>query len=180
MRAVVVYESMYGNTRTVADAIGRGLERAGTVTVVPVGRADEHMLRGLDLLVVGGPTHAHGMSRKATRKAAADGAEKPGSGVVLEPGATGLGVREWLATLGDVRPRAVAFDTRIAAPPLLTGRAAKGIDRELRRRGFDRVVEPESFLVTKENRLVEGEEARAEAWAAELAARYVRGPLQPS
>jgi hypothetical protein len=70
MRAVVVYESMYGNTHLVADAIATGLATACQVDVVPVERADRQVLDGADLVVVGGPTHAHGMTRASTREAA--------------------------------------------------------------------------------------------------------------
>ena len=48
MRAVVVYESMYGNTHLVADAIGTGLETAFDVWVVPVSQADQAVLDGAD------------------------------------------------------------------------------------------------------------------------------------
>ena len=70
MHSLVIYESMYGNTHHVADAVGRGLaEVGGDVVVVPVERATPEALAGIDLLVVGGPTHAHAMSREGTRKA---------------------------------------------------------------------------------------------------------------
>jgi len=68
MRAVVVYESMYGNTHQVADAIGRGLATIGDVVVVPVADAGPALVERADLLVVGGPTHIRGMSRASTRK----------------------------------------------------------------------------------------------------------------
>src|SRR5690242_12369329 len=70
MRAVVVYESMYGNTHRIADAIGAGLEAAFDVRVVPVSHAEPELIADVDLVVVGGPTHVHGMSRASTRKAA--------------------------------------------------------------------------------------------------------------
>ena len=63
MRAVIVYESMYGNTHQVAEAIGAGLEPACEVSIVPVSQATQESLAGADLVVVGGPTHVHGMSR---------------------------------------------------------------------------------------------------------------------
>jgi flavodoxin len=66
MRAVVVYESMYGNTHLVAGAIGAGLGTVFDVCVVPVSEASAAVLDGADLVVVGGPTHAHGMSRSLT------------------------------------------------------------------------------------------------------------------
>jgi hypothetical protein len=177
MRALVVYESMYGNTHLVADAIGRGLELAGDVTVRPVHEAGVDALDGLDLLVVGGPTHVHGMSRDRTRKAAVDAAATDES-LDVEPGAEGDGIREWLAILPDSLPLAVhaaAFDTRIDAPAFLTGRASKAIDRALRRHGFDVIAEPESFLVTKHNELEADEASRATAWAAQLVALVEAG-----
>lgn len=70
MRAVVVYESMYGNTHQVAEAIGDGLRTALDVSVVAVGRVNPALLDGADLVVVGGPTHMHAMSRASSRKAA--------------------------------------------------------------------------------------------------------------
>jgi flavodoxin len=60
MRAVVVYESMFGDTRQVAEAIGDGLGLKFEVTVVAVDRLTTDQLRGIDLLVVGGPTHVRG------------------------------------------------------------------------------------------------------------------------
>lgn len=174
MRALVVYESMYGNTHAIADAIGRGLARRADVEVLPVGRADAAALAGADLVAVGGPTHVHGMTRASTRRAAADQAPKQGPDVALDPAATGPGLREWLESLAPGAGRAAAFDTRAAAPAALTGRASKGIAKRLRARGWELVEEPESFLVDKQNHLEPGEGARAEAWGAHLAEALVR------
>ena len=79
IRAVVVYESMYGNTRAVAEAIGEGLRGAWDVTVVPVGRAGPEVLDGAALVVVGGPTHVHGMTRPRSRAMAAQVSRRPDS-----------------------------------------------------------------------------------------------------
>jgi hypothetical protein len=168
MQVVIVYESMYGNTRLIADAIGAGISPAADVIVVPVADAGPEMLHGADLIVVGAPTHVHGMSRARTRQAAAEAAQKPGSGLALEPAALGPGVRDWLASVGDHRTRAAAFDTRMHGPAALTGRSSKDIARELRRHGFDLIQKPESFFVTKDNNLDASEEARARAWGAQL------------
>ena len=167
MKAVVVYESMYGNTHAVADAIGRGLAGSGEVVVVPVTQAAPALVTDADLVVVGGPTHAHGMSRPSTRKAAVDQAkDNP-----IDPSATGPGVREWLETIPPVAASAAAFDTRAGmAPALLTGRASKGIAKQLHQHGFGQVAEPESFLIDKDNHLEPGEVERAEEWGARLAA----------
>jgi hypothetical protein len=84
----------------------------------------------------------------------------------LEPDAEAKGVREWLATLPNgTGHAAVAFDTRIKAPSIITGRASSGIAKALRGHGFQIVAEPESFLVTSQNVLVEGELGRAQEWA---------------
>ena len=124
MRAVVVYESMYGNTHRIADAIGAGLEAAFDVRVVPVSHAGPEVIADADLVVVGGPTHAHGMSRASTRKAAVQAADKPVGGLTVEPDAMGPGLRDWFGSLGDYPARAAAFDTRVHGPAALTGRAA--------------------------------------------------------
>lgn len=171
MRAVVVYESMYGNTRLVAEAIGEGLRPAHEVVVVPVGEAGPEVMADAQILVVGGPTHAHGMSRARTRQAAAEVAGKGEKAVVLEDGATGPGVRDWLASLEYPNVYAASFDTRVHMAAALTGRASKGIDRELSRHGMHRIAEPESFFVTKEDTLEAGEAARARRWGEQLAAQ---------
>lgn len=168
MKAVVIYESMYGNTHLVADAIGEGLSETVEVVVIPVGEAEPALLDEADLIVVGGPTHAHGVSRPSTRKAAVDAAQKAGSDLVLEPDAAGTGLRDWFATLNWTSGRAAAFDTRIDAPAALTGRASKGITRMLRHHGLTVVAEPESFLVTKASHLEPDEAKRARDWGVQL------------
>jgi hypothetical protein len=178
MRAVVVYESMYGNTHLVADAIGAGLETAFDVWVVPVSRADPAVLDGAALVVVGGPTHVHGMSRASTRKAAVEAADKPASPLKLEPDAAGPGLRDWFASLGHYPVKAAAFDTRIHAPAAFTGRASKGVARLLHAHGFDVIAEPESFLVTKQDRLEPDETTRAREWGSKLAASIAPSPAQ--
>ncbi len=169
MRGLVVYESMYGNTREVAAAIGEGLALSEGVVVVPVNRVDKATLEAADLVVVGGPTHVHGMSRKSTRKSAVDAAAKAGGGLQVEPGAGDAGLREWFDSLGSLDTAAAAFDTRVNAPAAFTGRAAKGIARMLRDHGTDLVAEPESFLVDKRNHLLPGEKDRARSWGERLA-----------
>jgi hypothetical protein len=173
---VVVYESMYGNTHLVADAIGAGLGTAFDVGVVSVSDADPAVLAGADLVVVGGPTHAHGMSRAATRKAAVEAADKPTSPLKLEPDAAGPGLREWFTSLGHYPVKAAAFDTRMHAPAALTGRASKGVARLLRAHGFEVIAEPESFLVTKQDRLEPHETTRAREWGSKLAASIAPRP----
>ncbi len=58
MRALVVYESMFGNTEAVARAVAGGLSGSMEVEVYEVSRAPSPVTGPIDLLVVGGPTHA--------------------------------------------------------------------------------------------------------------------------
>jgi len=166
MDAIVVYESVFGNTRAIADAIAEGL---GSVPALPVHEAAQR--RGtVDLLVIGGPTHMHGLPTARSRRLAAEGIHEDGAGHV-EPGATEEpGLRVWLREMPpSAAQRVAAFDTRLDRSPWLTGVAARGIARRLRRRGLD-VIATESFLVEdSEGPLEEGELDRARAWGAELA-----------
>jgi len=165
-RAVVVYESMYGNTRAVAEAIAAGL---GAVAV-PVHEASPAALAGAGLIVVGGPTHMHGMASSKSRELALSAARD--DGIEPDPSAQhGPTLRAWLADLPSDDRRAAAFDTRLDKPPLITGVAARAIARRLRRRGFDVARDHASFVVEdSEGPLAEGELERAREWGAELAA----------
>jgi flavodoxin len=178
MHALIVYESMYGNTHSIAEAIARGLGSGNDVTVVPVGGATRELLDGSDLIVVGGPTHVHGMSHARTRQAAVEEARKDGSHLTLDPDAQGPGLRDWFGSLGRMSARATAFDTRLAAPVMFTGRASKGIAALLRQHGLTLLAPAESFLVTKDNELRPGEEDRAEDWGRELAAMLAPARVQ--
>jgi hypothetical protein len=165
MHTVVIYESMFGNTRQIAEAIAEGVGSAGTVDLVRVTDADAGLVDDADLVVVGGPTHTWGMSRPKTRQGVPNYAAKPGSDLILEPGASsGPGVREWISSLGARHGRAAAFDTRLNAPAIFTGKASGGIDRALSSHGLVAVVGPESFLVTKQGHLLPDELDRARAW----------------
>lgn len=171
MLALVVYESMYGNTHTVAQHIAAGLAPVGQVEVMPVGDATEDLVRSAALVVVGGPTHVHGMSRETTRHDAVERIEQQGADLELDPDAEGPGLREWFDSLGSVEGAAgAAFDTRVGEmSTMVTGRASKGIHKRLRRHGFRPLVDPESFGVDKETHLMAGEEQRAEQWGSLLA-----------
>jgi hypothetical protein len=169
MNAVVVYESMYGNTHAIADAIAEGLGNEIPVRVLAVDQVEARDLEGVDLLVVGGPTHVHGMSRESTRKAAIEAAAKPGAALEVDADAEGPGLREWFDDLGVEVQHGAAFDTRMTGPSMFTGRASKGIARRLHAHGATLVVDPESFLVTKQNELLPEEAAHARAWGSSLA-----------
>nr|WP_236707322.1 flavodoxin [Frankia sp. CcI6] len=163
-----MYESMFGNTRQIGQAIADGIGPLHEVVVIPVRDANPEVISGADVVVVGGPTHVHGMSRPASRTSAGEIARKPPSGVALEPGAEGPGLREWFARCGVIEGYAAAFDTRAHGPSILTGRASKRIHRLLRRHGARQVCPPESFFVTKDNALAPGEIDRARRWGEHL------------
>lgn len=169
MHALIVYESMYGNTQAVAEAIADGLGPDFTTVLKAVHEAGA-VPDDVDLLVVGGPTHMHGLSTSLSRGMAASAAKEDAT--KLAPGATdGPGLRSWLRDLPRrAGTRAVAFDTRGDARAGVTGSAARGIARRLRHHGYE-VIATESFLVADaEGPLEDGELDRACRWAAALAA----------
>lgn len=161
MRALVVYESMFGNTGKVASAIADGMADGADVTLLNVVDAPVELPADIDLVVVGGPTHAFSMSRTSTRRAAA---QRGGAYTDLPEG-----IREWLDNLTRA-PSAcafAAFDTRVDMP-LLPGAASHAATRRARKLGFS-VVDPASFLVEGyEGPLVPGQLQRAREWGHSL------------
>ena len=167
MRIAVIFESMFGETRRVASAIAEGLAPFGVITLANVnyaGAADaaEHA----DLLVIGGPTHVHGMSRVGTRAEACNWANDAARHLTLEPLAPGIGVREWMDTLKSVPRVYAAFDTRMDSARILTGAASGGVSYRLTQRGAHPLQTAASFLVSKKGQLDDGELARARTWGA--------------
>jgi hypothetical protein len=162
MRALVVYESMFGNTQVIADAVADGLAGRMRVDTVEVGVAPASIGDDVGLLVVGGPTHAFGMSRQGTRQ---DAAKQGKEGLV----STGIGIREWLAGLqGSPGVAAAAFDTRIRTPRL-PGSAARGAEKRLRRLGFRILAPAASFYVAGTvSPLLDGERQRSRRWGEQL------------
>ncbi len=176
MRALVIYESMYGNTHTVAQDVGAGLAEGGatTVEVLPVGDATAERLEGADLVVVGGPTHIHGMTTEMSRHQAVTPEtlakeEEKGHHLEVDPDAEGPGLRDWFDGLAKGQTAmAAAFDTRMHGPGALTGRASKGITKRLRHHGFTVVADPESFLIGAEGALDADEPTHAVRWGRDV------------
>jgi hypothetical protein len=169
MRALIVYESMYGNTHAVAESVAQGFRPEDDVRVVPVSGATRDLVDWADLLVVGGPTHAHSLSREVTRRTAREAAAKAGSHLTMDPSAGGPGVRDWFHGVGALGGKdAAAFDTRLDGPAMFTGRASRAIGRRLQQRGATVIEEAESFLIDRDNQLLAGESERAVRWGETL------------
>lgn len=174
MRVVIGYESMYGNTHRIADAIGSGFEATDDVVVAHINALRAEVARA-DILVVGAPTHAHGLPRPNSRDAAVQGANSATNRHDLDPAAKeDTGLREWLAGPTGALPRYVAaFDTRFPAPGWLVGHPARRMSRTLARNGAVVVARPESFFVDKSEHLRSGELERAREWGRQLRARVL-------
>ncbi|MCW5717567.1 MAG: hypothetical protein KIS68_07025 [Bauldia sp.] len=171
MKARVVYESIFGNTRAIAEAIAEGLAARFDTETVEITSASESAA-GLDLIVIGGPTHAWAMSRPTTREAGRAQARKLG----IDPVSGDIGVREWLARVVDgAGTKAAVFDTAVESFGIFSGgSAAKGEAKAFRRAGFELIDEPQQFRVAvKDDRtvLIAGELERARKWGEQLAER---------
>jgi flavorubredoxin len=168
MRALVVYESMFGNTQRVATAIASALATSMETSLVEVGDAADLHETDFGLVVVGAPTHAFSLSRSESRKNAA----KKTDGPVIS---TEVGLRDWIRRQHASRAlAAAAFDTRFKMSRKLTGSAARSAEKKLKKRGFDLVVPAESFFVEGEHGpLHVGEQERAYQWSETLHLKLV-------
>ena len=161
MTVLMVSESYFGNTLTVARAIAAGLvQTRGQNPVTLVGASEAQIGSDVDLLLVGAPTHDFSMPKEQTRKQA------------VEKGAAGgerVGIREWIER---VAPRAdlrvVTFDTSLKTK-FTPGSASKAAFKALKKRGFRRAERGQRFFVTGiAGPLADGEEQRALAWGVQL------------
>jgi hypothetical protein len=163
--ALVVYESFFGNTESIAGAVASGL-RLGMVaaTALDVSEAESVETDDYDLLVVGGPTHAFALSRPTTRN---DAVARGGDSRYA-----GHGLREWLSAIPprDGTRLAAAFDTRVSKVRHLPASAARSAAHLLRQRRFTLVARPTGFLVQDvEGPLDQRQMERAMAWGRALA-----------
>lgn len=164
MKALVVYESLFGNTEEVARAVAAGLTQDMDVELVEVQHAPRRPGEDVALLVLGGPTHAFSMTRRRTRVDAFDQGATQGS--------RETGLREWLERLPSDHPAPVlaTFDTKVGKARRLPGSAAKAAARAARRRGYRAGANPESFFVDDvKGPVLPGELDRAAEWGRQLA-----------
>ena len=143
MRALIVYDSVYGNTEKVARAIADSITPSGEVKVLRAGEMDTSELASIDLLIVGSPVHG--------------GRPTPA-------------VQDFLNKMAQQSLRNIkvaAFDTRATSKfAKIFGNAAGRIAGQLTKKGGILIVPPEGFFVTgTKGPLKEGELERAAAWA---------------
>jgi flavodoxin len=156
MKVSVIYDSVFGNTEKVAQAVGAALEGQAEVSVLKVGDVPSQFWTGLDALIVGSPTRAFSPT-PATKKLLAG---------IPRQGLEGV--------------RVAAFDTRMdveKAPGILKamvklfGYAAEPLAARMRKKGGQEVLPPAGFIVEgTEGPMQEGEFERAAAWATRIVA----------
>jgi hypothetical protein len=161
-RALVVYESVFGDARTIAHAIAEGLSAFLIADVLATFEAPAEVGPDVGLLVVGGPNHALGMPRPSTREGAVTQ-----HGAVIPDTATGL--HEWLQSVRVPRTglAAAAFDTRSSGHRVLVkmDHAARTEEKLLGKLGAMIAAPAEHFFVADtKGPLVDGEEDRARDW----------------
>ena len=160
MRAVVVYESLWGNTAAVAGAIAEGLgpEARALSTAEATGSA----LGGVDLIVAGAPV----LGFKLPTDRCGERADQPGK-APSPPDLSHPSMRSWLDAL-PARPRPRGCVRHPGARPF--GKAAPAIAEGLEKAGYRAIAEPTGFVVAgKFGPLRDGELERARRWGAELA-----------
>jgi hypothetical protein len=164
MKAIVVVESLWGNTlavgRAIAEGIGEGAVAMTTSEATPA------LLEGVDLVVAGAPVHIMRLPSPKTREKARQRGERPGA---TKPDLGHVPMAEWVRNIPSAKALGAAFDTRIGAQK--GGCSAAKIAGRLRKAGYGRTLPPERFLVERVAdapgsgvRLADGELDRARAW----------------
>jgi flavodoxin len=156
MKAMVIYDSYFGNTEKVARAIGEALGPGENVQSLKVSDVKPEQLEGIELLIVGSPTRAF----RAT--AAINGFLKK----IPAGGLRGVQVAGFDTRISteDIKSRMLLFLVKIF------GYAAEPISKKLQKKGGEAAAAPEGFIVKDtEGPLKDGELERAAAWAKKIA-----------
>ncbi len=162
VKAVVVYESHWGNTAAVARAIAEGL--GPEAQALSTTEATPDALAGVDLLVAGAPVIAFGLPSEKTLEGIRT---NPGK-APAPPDLSHPALRSWLVGLPAGNGRFAAFETRVRGP---FGHATSTIGEMLEKAGYRPAGKPEGFLVKgRYGPLRDGELERARLWGAALAA----------
>ncbi len=170
MDNVVIYESLWGNTAAVADAIASGL--GSNAVALTTDQATPTVIANAQLIVVGSPVHAMNLPTEGSRASASTKVYgKPG----LHADVSHTSIREWLETVPSGDRRCAAFETGIRGP--LGHGAAKAILKQLSAAGLTPISDPHTFtvaLVTRSSEpaalLLPGQEEKARRWGEQLAA----------
>jgi flavodoxin len=161
MKAVVVYESLWGNTAAIARAIAEGI--GPDARALSTKEATGEAIAGADLIVAGSPLLGFSLPTEDMRE---NIRKTPGNGPA--PDLSSPTMRSWLATVPKKAGRSATFETRIWWSP---GSAAKTIGKALEAAGYAAAAKPERFIVTgRYGPLKDGELERARLWGVELAA----------
>jgi hypothetical protein len=162
MKAVVVYESHWGNTEAVARAVAEGIGK--DARVLTTDEASAGAVADVDLIVAGAPVMAFGLPSERALAGLGDSART----APRPPDLSHPSLRAWLADLPAGHGHAAAFETRIWWSP----RGATGtIERALSKAGYRRVAKSERFIVSGGyGPLRDGELDKARTWGAQLAA----------
>ncbi len=164
MKAVVVYESHWGNTAEIAHAVAEGI--GPEATVLTTEEASPAALAGADLLVVGAPVIAFGLpGPRAEDLVAATANEAPTPPSMINPA-----MFWWLAEMPQGSGQAAAFETHVRWTP---GGATGAIERGLARKGYHLTADAGKFVVKgRYGPLRDGELDRARAWGSGLRPRF--------
>lgn len=180
MKAVIVYESEFGATRLVAQAIEMGIGERMHTELLNVHDVERFTLARTDLLVVGAPTHGRRIPTADSRLDGELHRDQAFRSHLLEPEPLKTGVREWLSTLDLDQSWCAAFATRANIPLLLSGSAAPAIQRALGRAGGVKLAPPVAFLIEKDGTLATNELRYAQDWGRQLGAAMEGAPGVPA
>lgn len=161
MSALIITESLFGNTLAVATAIAHGiaeLNGPGSARVVHASDAPLDLPGSVELVVIGAPTHTNSLPDVRTRATA-----------VTEGGrSAAIGIREWVELAHIPAGATVAtFDTALSAQARL-GHAAAVVSSALTGRGIPAHTGPSFWVTGMEGPLADGELQRATSWGREL------------
>lgn len=158
MKAMVVYESLWGNTAAIARAIAEGL--GPDTPAFSTDEATPEALPGVGLIVAGAPLLGFTLPTDEIRQNISRDSSMPASDT------SHPSMRSWLAELPEGTGRSVAFETRIWWSP---GSAARKISAILGAKGYASIAPDERFIVTDRfGPLRDGEIERARAWGKSL------------
>jgi flavorubredoxin len=165
MKAVVIYESLWGNTAAIARAIAEGL--GPDAEAVTTDAAPAETIADADLIVAGAPVLGFALPTDQVR----DSLVRSEAGAPTPPDLSHPSLRSWLESLPRGHGQAAAFETRIWWSP----RGATGdIEHGLERAGYRCAAKAQKFVVTgKYGPLRDGEMERARRWGEELARAVV-------